>query len=48
MIRHLKYSAEKAIDLIREKRCPDALYNKEFVAFLIEEAKEHSVLSARH
>jgi hypothetical protein len=48
MIRHLMYSAEGAISLIREKRGPDALFNKEFVEFLIEEAKEHSVLSARH
>jgi hypothetical protein len=40
------YSAERAISLIREKRGPDALFNKEFVAFLIEEAKEYNALSA--
>ena len=34
MIRHLMYSAERAINLIREKRGPDALFNTEFVAFL--------------
>jgi len=39
MIRHLGYSAEKVIVLIREKRCQDALYNRDFVSFLELEEK---------
>jgi len=38
MIRHLNYSAEEAIDLIRLKRCGDALFNLDFVNFLKQEA----------
>ncbi|TRZ84382.1 MAG: hypothetical protein D4R83_08820 [Streptomycetaceae bacterium] len=38
MIRHLSYSAEEAIDLIRVKRCGDALFNLDFVNFLKQEA----------
>jgi hypothetical protein len=39
MIRHLTYSAEKAIDLIRQRRSPDALFNPDFVEFLMLEER---------
>ena len=38
MIRHLNCKAEDAIQLIREKRSPDALFNQDFVDFLKREA----------
>jgi len=38
MIRHLNYKADDAIQLIREKRSPDALFNQDFVDFLKREA----------
>jgi len=43
MIRHLDYSAEEAIDLIRMKRCSDALFNLDFVNFLKQEASFKSL-----
>ena len=39
MIRHLTYSAEKAIDLIRQRRSPNALFNPDFVEFLMLEER---------
>jgi|FreactcultureFD7_1027221.scaffolds.fasta_scaffold00816_7 hypothetical protein len=37
MIRNLNYKADEAIQLIREKRSPDALFNPDFVKFLQQE-----------
>ena len=35
------YTADEAIDLIRERRSPDALFNTDFVRWLRTHAREH-------
>jgi hypothetical protein len=40
------YSAEEAINLIREKRSPHALFNPHFVKFIIETAKKEELMAS--